>query len=118
MEVVGTVRTAHQAYITTSEGATLNITCRSDLDSLTLEYDSVVYRQTQNNSGNYTINFSKTADKDDEYKLVICKATNATGQRIEDSAYVRVTGKSTSRKKIVTYCGFINIQVHQFSWIK
>lgn len=97
MEVVGSVPIlngkSEQASVKVKEGDTLNITCRSDLDSLTLEYDSVVYRQAHNNSGTYTVNFSKTADKDDEYKLVICKATNATGQQIEDSAYVRVTGK-------------------------
>lgn len=97
MKVIGSVPimngNTRQASLMVKEGGILNITCQSDLHSLTLEYDSVVHRQTHNDNGTYTVIFSKTADKDDEYKLVICKATNATGQQMEDSAYVRVSGK-------------------------
>lgn len=97
MKVFGSVPITNgkteQASLKVKEGDSLNITCLSDLHSLTLEYDSVVHQQTHNDSGTYTVKFSKTADKDDEYKLVICKATNATGQQMEDSAYVRVTGE-------------------------
>lgn len=97
MKVFGSVPITNgkteQASLKVKEGDSLNITCQSDLHSLTLEYDSVVHRQTHNDSGTYTVKVSKTADKDDEYKLVICKATNATGQQMEDSAYVRVTGE-------------------------
>lgn len=75
------------------KGENLTLTCRSDLESLTLEYASVIYSDTKMINGSYTVSFTKIAVRDDDNQLVTCRATNATGESLKIEAKVRVQGQ-------------------------
>lgn len=75
------------------KGENLTLTCRSDLESLTLEYASVIYNDTKMINGSYTVSFTKIAVRDDDNQLVTCRATNATGESLKIEAKVRVQGQ-------------------------
>ncbi|XP_078322939.1 uncharacterized protein LOC111122672 [Crassostrea virginica] len=70
------------------KGENLTLTCRSDLASLTLEFGAVVYNDTKNENGTYTVTYTKEAEKGDNNQTVLCKATNSTGFKFEASATV------------------------------
>lgn len=74
------------------KGENLTLTCRSDLASLTLEFGAVVYNDTKNENGTYTVTYTKEAEKGDNNQTVLCKATNSTGFKFEASATVLLKG--------------------------
>lgn len=87
------------------KGENITIACRSDLESLTLEYQSVVYNHTKNSSGIYTVALNKVATQNDNSKLIKCRATNATGAQFMVTGSVLITGKSLlNPKKICIFC--------------
>lgn len=91
MEVVGATNDTNT--INVQKGENLTVTCRSDLESLTLEYASVIYSDTTVINGSYTVSFTKIAVRDDDNQLVTCRATNATGESLKIEAKVRVQGQ-------------------------
>lgn len=91
MEVVGATNDTNT--INVQKGENLTLTCRSDLESLTLEYASVIYSDTKMINGSYTVSFTKIAMRDDDNQLVTCRATNATGESLKIEAKVRVQGQ-------------------------
>lgn len=91
LEVVGA--TDDTNTINVQKGGNLTLTCRSDLDSLTLEYASVIYNDTKMINGSYVVSFTKIAVRDDDNQLVICRATNATGENFKVEAKVKVQGQ-------------------------
>lgn len=91
MEVVGATNDTNT--INVQKGENLTLTCRSDLESLTLEYASVIYSDTKMINGSYTVSFTKIAVRDDDNQLVTCRATNATGESLKIEAKVRVQGQ-------------------------
>ncbi|XP_062570195.1 uncharacterized protein LOC134232252 isoform X2 [Saccostrea cucullata] len=92
LEIVGAVHTTSGGswQINGIEGENLTLTCKSDLSSLTLEYASVVYNNTENDSGTYTVTLIKNATKSDDDQVLKCRATNATGQELEKIAVVHL----------------------------
>lgn len=88
LEVVGATNDTNT--INVQKGENLTLTCRSDLESLTLEYASVIYSDTKMINGSYTVSFTKIAVRDDDNQLVTCRATNATGESLKIEAKVRV----------------------------
>lgn len=91
MEVVGATNDTNT--INVQKGENLTLTCRSDLESLTLEYASVIYSDTKMINGSYVVSFTKIAVRDDDNQLVTCRATNATGESLKIEAKVRVQGQ-------------------------
>lgn len=91
LEVVGATNDTNT--INVQKGENLTLTCRSDLESLTLEYASVIYNDTKMINGFYTVSFTKIAVRDDDNQLVTCRATNATGESLKIEAKVRVQGQ-------------------------
>lgn len=91
MEVVGATNDTNT--INVQKGENLTLTCRSDLESLTLEYASVIYSDTKMIIGSYTVSFTKIAVRDDDNQLVTCRATNATGESLKIESKVRVQGQ-------------------------
>lgn len=91
MEVVGATNDTNT--INVQKGENLTLTCRSDLESLTLEYASVIYSDTKMINGSYTVSFTKIAVRDDDSQLVTCRATNATGESLKIESKVRVQGQ-------------------------
>lgn len=91
LEVVGATNDTNT--INVQKGENLTLTCRSDLESLTLEYASVIYSDTKMINGSYTVSFTKIAVRDDDNQLVTCRATNATGESLKIEAKVRVQGQ-------------------------
>lgn len=91
MEVVGATNDTNT--INVQKGENLTLTCRSDLESLTLEYASVIYNDTKMINGSYTVSFNKIAVRDDDNQIVTCRATNATGESLKIEAKVRVQGQ-------------------------
>lgn len=91
MEVVGATNDTNT--INVQKGENLTLTCRSDLESLTLEYASVIYSDTKMINGSYTVSFTKIAVRDDDNQIVTCRATNATGEGLKIEAKVRVQGQ-------------------------
>lgn len=91
LEVVGATNDTNT--INVQKGENLTLTCRSDLESLTLEYASVIYSDTKMIIGSYTVSFTKIAVRDDDNQLVTCRATNATGESLKIEAKVRVQGQ-------------------------
>lgn len=91
MEVVGASNDTNT--INVQKGENLTLTCRSDLESLTLEYASVIYSDTKMINGSYVVSFTKIAVRDDDNQLVTCRATNATGESLKIEAKVRVQGQ-------------------------
>lgn len=91
MEVVGATNDTNT--INVQKGENLTLTCRSDLESLTLEYASVIYSDTKMIIGSYTVSFTKIAVRDDDNQIVTCRATNATGEGLKIEAKVRVQGQ-------------------------
>lgn len=91
MEVVGATNDTNT--INVQKGENLTLTCRSDLESLTLEYASVIYSDTKMINGSYMVSFTKIAVRDDDNQLVTCRATNATGESLKIEAKVRVQGQ-------------------------
>lgn len=91
MKVVGTTNDTNT--INVQKGENLTLTCRSDLESLTLEYASVIYSDTKMINGSSTVSFTKIAVRDDDNQLVTCRATNATGESLKIEAKVRVQGQ-------------------------
>lgn len=88
LEVVGA--TDDTNTINVQKGENLTLTCRSDLDSLTLEYASVIYNDTNVINESYMVSFTKIAVRDDDNQLITCRATNATGENFEVEAKVKV----------------------------
>lgn len=91
LEVVGATNDTNT--INVQKGENLTLTCRSDLESLTLEYASVIYSDTKMIIGSYTVSFTKIAVRDDDNQLVTCRATNATGESFKIEAKIRVQGQ-------------------------
>lgn len=91
MEVVGATNDTNT--INVQKGENLTLTCRSDLESLTLEYASVIYSDTKMINGSYTVSFTKISVRDDDNQIVTCRATNATGESLKIEAKVRVQGQ-------------------------
>lgn len=91
LEVVGATNDTNT--INVQKGENLTLTCRSDLESLTLEYASVIYSDTKMINGSYMVSFTKIAVRDDDNQLVTCRATNATGESLKIEAKVRVQGQ-------------------------
>lgn len=91
LEVVGA--TDDTNTINVQKGGNLTLTCRSDLDSLTLEYASVIYNDIKVINESYVVSFTKIAVRDDDNQLVICRATNATGENFKVEAKVKVQGQ-------------------------
>lgn len=100
MEVVGATNDTNT--INVQKGENLTLTCRSDLESLTLEYASVIYSDTKMINGSYMVSFTKIAVRDDDNQLVTCRATNATGESLKIESKVRVQGQYSNfvQKKI------------------
>ncbi|XP_061193111.1 uncharacterized protein LOC133201326 [Saccostrea echinata] len=92
LEIVGAVQitSGGSLQINGKEGENLTLICKSDLSSLTLEYASVVYNNTENDNGTYTITLIKNATKSDDDQILKCKATNTTGQDLEIMAVVHL----------------------------
>lgn len=100
LEVVGATNDTNT--INVQKGENLTLTCRSDLESLTLEYASVIYSDTKMINGSYTVSFTKIAVRDDDNQIVTCRATNATGESLKIESKVRVQGQYSNfvQKKI------------------
>ncbi|XP_078326544.1 uncharacterized protein LOC111126252 [Crassostrea virginica] len=77
-------------------GENITIACRSDLESLTLEYQSVVYNHTKNSSGIYTVALTKVATQNDNNKLIKCRATNAAGAQFMVIGSVLITEEAVN----------------------
>nr|XP_022326464.1 hemicentin-1-like isoform X3 [Crassostrea virginica] len=78
------------------KGENITIACRSDLESLTLEYQSVVYNHTKNSSGIYTVALTKVATQNDNSKLIKCRATNAAGAQFMVIGSVLITEEAVN----------------------
>lgn len=104
MEVVGATNDTNTINVQNMENLTL--TCRSDLESLTLEYASVIYSDTKMINGSYMVSFTKIAVRDDDNQLVTCRATNATGESLKIEAKVRVQGQYSNFVQIFFFPKF------------